>query len=145
MKNAYVIASLLCLLLFVNACTAQDSTDTNDSPSTTPVPPVPGVSGVLRGTLTIAPLCSVEREGVPCLATQPAFDARPITIKNANGEVVETLTAKAPMGTFTATLPFGIYTVSVQGASTIENIPEQSIEIEPEAQDIYFTVDTGIR
>lgn len=78
-----------------------------------PCPPLT-TTGTVLGTMTIDPICPVEREGEPCLPTAEHFAARKVLVfKEDRATLVVTLTPNAS-GTFAAELPAGTYYLRMQ-------------------------------
>lgn len=104
-------------------------------------------TGTLLGTMTIGPVCPVERPDMPCLPTPEMFAARKVFVyKSDRTTLVATLIPDAN-GRFSAALPMGDYWVDMahQGVGATKGLP-QAVHIEAgKATTLRVDVDTGIR
>lgn len=104
-------------------------------------------TGILQGTMTIGPICPVERPDQPCLPTAEMFAARKIYVYEANRTTIKTTLTTDAQGKFKVTLPVGDYWVDMihQGIGATRGVPAE-INIKSGATlDLNIDVDTGIR
>ena len=96
-------------------------------------------AGILQGTLTLGPVCPVEREGEPCEPTAEMYAARRTYCKAAGRVGAD--------GRFALQLPAGTYYINMKvgGPESVTGLP-QTVEIEAGSASILrIAVDTGIR
>lgn len=106
-------------------------------------------NGTLAGTMTIRPVCPVERIENPCKATPEMFAARKIAVYTADRQTLITTITPTADGTFSVSLPSGSYYVSmlestprIGGATGVPT----TVTIRPDATvELTIDVDTGIR
>lgn len=106
-------------------------------------------TGSLVGTMTIGPICPVERISNPCLPTPEMFKERALNVYKLDKTTLVATMVPDARGKFSAKLPAGSYYVDManfvgkpataSGVPTIVNISENSTET------IVVTIDTGIR
>jgi hypothetical protein len=107
-------------------------------------------SGYLAGTISIGPLCPVER--IPpdpgCLPTAETYKAYPVSVYSADGEDKITQLKPSLNGSFSCELPAGKYIVILENAiSKIgnSNLPVNlSIKLRDTTR-LNINIDTGIR
>lgn len=103
--------------------------------------------GTLDGTMTIGPICPVERIDQPCTPTPEMYAARKVFVY-AKGKqtLLRTLTPDAE-GKFHTTLPEGTYFVDMehQGIGRTSGVPATVHIASGESATLAITVDTGIR
>lgn len=104
--------------------------------------------GTLRGTVTIGPICPVEREDTPCLPTPEMYAARKVFVYAEDKKThIATLVPDAG-GKFSAELPAGDYFIDMKqggGPGGISGLPSMVKIKEGIVTDIRVVVDTGIR
>ena len=97
--------------------------------------------GTLHGVVTRGPIMPVCREGVPC--SEPAHGTR-ILFKQADSVSGSVTVAKD--GSYSVSLPAGVYTVAVAQSSPIgSGISPSSVTISQSDRKVDFQIDTGIR
>lgn len=105
-------------------------------------------TGRLIGTMTIGPICPVERADNPCLPTPEMFAAHPVTVYTKDrANVVATLTPDAH-GAFSAPLPPGTYVVDTPHTSTpptVRGVPKTITITAGGDTAVSIDIDTGIR
>jgi hypothetical protein len=115
-------------------------------PTPTPTPNHRG-TGILEGTVTIGPICPVERPGVPCPVPCEAYQARKILIYDENGtKLLQQVNINCD-GHYLVELKAGEYTVDVThaGIGHVTNVPKK-IEIKSgKTIELNIDIDTGIR
>lgn len=104
-------------------------------------------TGTLQATITIGPICPVERDGEVCKPTPEMFAARKVYVYRPNHTTpVTTLTPDAT-GNITTTLPVGDYWVDMptRGIDRVSGLPA-TIHISAGSSTVLaIDVDTGIR
>lgn len=106
-----------------------------------------GHIGILQGTMTIGPVCPVERIDHPCKPTSEMFAARKIFIYLPDRATLTSVITPDGEGNFSVKLPEGTYWITMQnqGIGSLHGVP-QSIEIkEGMPVRLMVGVDTGIR
>jgi hypothetical protein len=107
-------------------------------------------SGYLAGTISIGPICPVER--IPpdpgCLPTAETYKAFPVSVYSSDGEEKITELNPSINGTFSCELPIGNYIVILE--NTISKIGGSNlpVNISIKLQDttrLNISIDTGIR
>jgi len=107
-------------------------------------------AGFLEGTISIAPICPVEKEppNPDCLPTAETYNAYPVSVWTANGRLKIAQINPALDGSFITELPPGNYVVVLekdQGGVGSSNLPvEVSINSLSKAI-LNIDIDTGIR
>ena len=106
-------------------------------------------NGILEGTISIGPICPVEK--IPpdpaCLPTAETYKAYPIYVCTPDGSKKITLIIPAPDGSFSTELVPGDYLIILDKKNGIgsSNLP-QTVTIKPlETTTISIDIDTGIR
>ena len=105
--------------------------------------------GMLMGSMTIGPVCPVERVGIPCNPTPAMYEAHSVAVYTSDKKtLVSTLTPKSD-GTFSISLANGSYYVTMasqqQGPGSVSGVPKTITIKNNEAVHLQVTVDTGIR
>ncbi len=124
--------------------TVQNTSSTPPAPvtstTTTSTPPVV-TTGIVKGTVSIGPLCPVE----PCAPNTEAYTSREVIVYRADGV---TVVARKHL------LANGTYSFSLQSGNYMINVLPQGIRTEPSKPFIVraqqttivdFQIDTGIR
>lgn len=122
--------------------TSASTTDTTLASST----PELG-TGTLNATMTIGPVCPVEREGTPCLPTPEMFAARKVSVYRSNHTTLVTTLTPNASGTMSTTLPAGDYWVDMprQGVGGVSGLPATIRIAAGSSTSLAIDVDTGIR
>lgn len=101
-------------------------------------------NGLLKGKLTIGPLCPVE----PCQATAlNPYTSRKIILQNQTGEFFKLITLKED-GSFETEIGAGIYVLSLSDCSFLgcnRSLPKTVIIESGKTTEIEIGIDTGIR
>ena len=107
-------------------------------------------SGYLKGTISIGPICPVER--IPpdpaCLPTAETYKAYPVDIYSLDGKTKILQLSPSLDGSFTTTLPAGDYIVlldRVQNSIGGSNLPVQIAISSNNTTILNVNIDTGIR
>lgn len=106
--------------------------------------------GTLQGTMTIGPVCPVERIDNPCLPTPEMFAARKIAVYRLDKKtLVRTITPNGTGG-FSASLPLGNYYVDMASPRTggpggATGVPATVTIKQGATVSLTISVDTGIR
>lgn len=130
-----------------SACASPSPTPAPPSPL--PIPPPVGEigKGVLKGTMTIGPICPVEQVGNPCKPTPETFAAHKVSVYSSDrSRIIATLIPDAN-GNFSTTLPVTTYIVDVahQSVGSVQGAPA-TIKIESGKTTVLtIDIDTGIR
>lgn len=104
-------------------------------------------TGTLQATMTIGPICPVEREGELCKPTPEMFAARTVYVYRPNRTIlVATLTPDAE-GKINTTLPVGDYWVDMptRGIDRVSGLPATVHISAGSPTSLTVDVDTGIR
>ncbi|MCR4306558.1 MAG: Gmad2 immunoglobulin-like domain-containing protein [Candidatus Yonathbacteria bacterium] len=104
-------------------------------------------TGVLQGTMTIGPVCPVQRIDEPCDPTPEMFAARKVFVYLTDRKTLVTTLTPDGGGKFSATLPEGDYWVDMahQGIGGTSDLPLQIHVKEGTPVVLTIDVDTGIR
>jgi hypothetical protein len=103
--------------------------------------------GYLEGTVTIGPICPVERPGEVCKPPPEAFAARPVQVYEAGSmKFVKTVGLDAD-GEYRTTLAPGTYVVEITraGIDRTEDVPKTITLRSGETVVVDIAIDTGIR
>lgn len=105
--------------------------------------------GTLSGTMTIGPICPVERVDDPCKPTPEMYAAHTIAVYTADKKtLVKTLTPNST-GVFSATLPVGSYYVAMTTAQpkigSTSGVPTTVAIKNGVTTRLTISIDTGIR
>ena len=107
-----------------------------------------GGTGILRGAVSIGPICPVEQEGVPCPVPPETYAGVQVLVQSATtGRVLE----RVPLddtGHYQVTLPSGTYRVGLEHELGIDRGNPQTRVVAVETGETVvedFEIDTGIR
>ncbi len=105
----------------------------------------PTAVGTVMGTVSIGPICPVEREGVPCEISAEVYTSRNVVVYAKNGITVITKQPLDTTGHFKLDLAPGHYQLQIDpaGISAGEKKPITVVSGETMVTD--FDIDTGIR
>lgn len=104
-------------------------------------------TGTLQATMTIGPICPVEREGMPCKPTPEMFAARKVSVYRTNQTTLVTTLTPDAEGKMSAALPVGDYwvTMPTQGVGGVAGLPATIHITAEKITTLTIDVDTGIR
>jgi len=104
-------------------------------------------TGILNATMTIGPVCPVEREGMPCDPTPEMFAARKVSVYRSNHTTLVTTLTPNASGTMSAALPVGDYWVDMPhpGIGGVAGLPVTIHIAAGSSTTLTIDVDTGIR
>lgn len=131
----------------------QNSPVTTPTPTSTSTPPVKTIppqtqsTGTLQGTMSIGPICPVERIGHPCTPTPEMYAAHQVYVYDTSRTKIITTLIPDAQGNFTGTLFVGSYFVDVQHQAIggVQGVPS-TVEIKArKTTTINISIDTGIR
>jgi hypothetical protein len=111
-------------------------------------PPAGGAEGVLKGKVTIGPICPVER--IPpdprCTAPPEAYTSREVIVYLRNGQIYQRKHFN-PDGTYLFKLSAGDYVLDIPraGVGGSKDLPYRFSIRAGEAIVFNFSIDTGIR
>ncbi len=103
-------------------------------------------SGTLSGTISIGPLCPVERNPPDpnCVPTQETFDAYAVKVVDASGRTVARVVGNAQQnGAFSIELPAGVYTL--HATAGLGEFSERVTVASGQVTTQILSIDTGIR
>ena len=107
-------------------------------------------SGWLEGTISIGPICPVEK--IPpdpaCMPTAETYKAYPVSVYTLNGKVIIARLNPSLDGTFSTELPPGNYQIVLETANKYvggSNLPEEVSIVSQEKTMLSINIDTGIR
>jgi hypothetical protein len=106
--------------------------------------------GYLEGTITIGPLCPVEREppDSACLPTAETFNAYPVGIWTVDGRQKIEQIRPSLNGSFRIALLPGYYLIVLEkdtGAIGSSNLPAEILIMSEQTTFMNINIDTGIR
>lgn len=106
--------------------------------------------GWLEGTISIGPICPVER--IPpdpaCLPTAETYKVYPVSVYTSDGEIKITQLSPSLDGSFSTELPPGNYLVILETANKYiggSNLPAEVSIVTMEKTMLSINIDTGIR
>jgi hypothetical protein len=104
-------------------------------------------NGILSGSVTVGPICPVERVGVPCPVPSVAYTSREVIVYAANGSTIVARKNFNPDGTYSFSLPAGSYVVNTpnSGIGGARNLPQTVTIKSGQTTTLDFSIDTGIR
>lgn len=119
----------------------------SDTP--TPIPSVsvtPATTGVLKGVMTIGPLCGSGQTGASCSPSVKMFADRPITVSSSDHSQLIATIIPSPDGTFAQELPAGKYYIFMlpQILGSISGVPTTVTITSGKTTTLNISVDTGI-
>jgi|GEM_PF-1905378 len=103
--------------------------------------------GILSGTVSVGPICPVERVDSPCPVPPDAYTSREVDIYDAAGKTLLASTHLSVTGTYQFSLAPGKYTVNIPatGVGGSQNVPH-AVTIKANQTTVFnFAIDTGIR
>jgi hypothetical protein len=107
-------------------------------------------SGWLEGTISIGPICPVEK--IPpdpaCMPTAETYKAYPVSVYTLNGEIKIAQLNPSLDGSFNTELPPGNYQVVLETANKYvggSNLPSKVTIVSQEKTILSINIDTGIR
>jgi hypothetical protein len=105
-------------------------------------------AGLIKGKVSVGPICPVERPGVPCPVPREAYTSREVILYAANGTMVVKRTHFAADGTYRFEVPAGTYVLDIprqQGIGGSRDLPKTLTVKSGETLEVNFSIDTGIR
>ncbi len=104
-----------------------------------------GGTGTIEGSVTIGPICPVEREGVPCIVPPETYTSRNVVVYAMDQASVIQQMALDTEGNYSLSITPGIYWVQIQPAG-IGPGEKKPIEVKlNETIRLDFDIDSGIR
>lgn len=103
--------------------------------------------GILRGKVSVGPICPVERIGVPCPVPPAAYTSREAVIYLEDGVTELTRKKFNPDGTYSFELTAGDYIIGIPriGVGGSKDLPHAFSLKTGETVEFNFSIDTGIR
>jgi hypothetical protein len=101
--------------------------------------------GYVSGTVTIGPICPVEREGIPCDIASEVYTSRNVVIYYADGTTILKRQALDNAGSYKLTLNPGTYFVQIEPAGIGPGEKKAVTVTLDKTQIVDFDIDTGIR
>ncbi len=103
--------------------------------------------GILKGKVTVGPICPVERIGVPCPVPASAYTSREVIIYLADGQTIYARENFNADGTYYFELPPGNYVLGIPrtGVGGSKDLPQKISLGAGEVITFDFDIDTGIR
>jgi hypothetical protein len=106
-------------------------------------------TGTLSGTMTIGPVCPLERVDNPCKPTPEMYAAHKVAVYASDKKTLITTLTPNAQGVFTATLPVGTYYVAMattqSGVGTATGVPTTLTIKDNTMTHLSIDIDTGIR
>jgi len=103
------------------------------------------VLGTVAGTVTLGPLCPVQRPGEPCVPTPEMFTSRSVVIYDTDRVTIVAQQPLQPNGAFTVTLKPGSYFVQINPAGIGAGEKKPFTITALKTTTVNFDIDTGIR
>jgi hypothetical protein len=106
-----------------------------------------GEKGIIKGTVSVGPVCPVEEKGVPCDIPPEVFTSREVVILTGDGTEEIARTFLSPSGAYQIELPPGKYLVDIgkKGVDFSKELPKKITILPGETVEFNFSIDTGIR
>lgn len=103
--------------------------------------------GVIKGKVSVGPICPVERIGQECKAPPEAYTSREVNLYANDGRTLVKKMNFNPDGTYLFKVPAGTYVLDIprQGIGGAKELPKTISVKAGEAVEINFSIDTGIR
>lgn len=103
--------------------------------------------GIIKGKVTVGPICPVEREGVPCPVPQEAYTSREVILHKADGVTIVKRMHFLADGTYSFEVSPGTYIIDIpkQGIGGSGDLPKTVTIESGETIEFNFSIDTGIR
>lgn len=103
--------------------------------------------GMLTGSMTIGPICPVERIDNPCEPSSEMYASRKVFVYASNKTVLITTLTPDSKGNFSVSLSPGNYYIDMvhQGIGTIRGVPMMVTIVSGKTFTLSIDVDTGIR
>jgi hypothetical protein len=119
------------------------------APCPTPSPSATTQAGtaVIKGKVTVGPICPVEQLNSPCPVPPTAYTSRQIILYSADGTTEIKRMNFTPDGTYQFEVPPGTYVLNTpkQGIGGAKGLPKTITVISGETSEYDFPIDTGIR
>lgn len=104
--------------------------------------------GIFEGTVSVGPICPVERIDEPCSVPPEAYTSRTVAVFTLDGTTLVDRKRISADGTFQFILPSGGYIVDLEKAGFGNNsndVPARITVIPGQTIKIHIDIDTGIR
>lgn len=103
--------------------------------------------GIIKGKVTVGPICPVERLDSPCPVPPEAYTSREVILYAADGTTVVKRMRFAPDGTYRFEALAGTYVLGIpnQGVGGSRDLPKTVTIKSGETFEVNFSIDTGIR
>ncbi len=108
------------------------------------IPKPETAKGHVTGTVSIGPICPVEREGVPCEVPAEVYTSRSVVVYDRDGVTVLEKTPLTSKGTYDIALKAGTYWIQIEPAG-IGPGEKKQVTISDGTVTLDFDIDTGIR
>jgi hypothetical protein len=112
-----------------------------------PCPTGSASMAVIKGKVTVGPICPVERLNSPCPVPTEAYTSRQIILYAADGITKIKRMNFTADGTYQFEVPPGTYVLNMpqQGIGGSKGLPKTITVISGETSEFDFPIDTGIR
>ncbi len=106
---------------------------------------LPLAAGFVKGTVTVGPLCPVERADRPCPVPPETYTSRNVLVYEADQTTMKTKRALSTTGSYSISLSPGTYWVQIDPAGIGEGEKKQVSVTAGNTVTTDFDIDTGIR
>lgn len=106
---------------------------------------LPLATGFVKGTVTVGPLCPVERVGKPCPVPPETYTSRNVLVYEVDQTTIKTKRALSATGSYSISLAPGTYWVQIDPAGIGEGEKKQVSVTSGNTVTTDFDIDTGIR
>jgi len=106
------------------------------------------IKGILGGTVSVGPLCPVERIDRPCSVPPEAYTSRGVVVFASDGVTVVDRRRISADGTFQFILSSGEYIIDLEKTgfgNNSKDVPARITVIPGQTTKIHIDIDTGIR
>lgn len=105
----------------------------------------PQSTGYVKGSVTIGPLCPVERADKPCPVPPETYTSRNVVVYEADQTTIKTKRSLSTTGSYSIALSPGTYWVQIEPAGIGEGEKKQISITSGNTVTTDFDIDTGIR
>lgn len=139
-KILILIIVIAAVVYGVFALVSKQSLNTDDANN--------GKTAVIKGKVSIGPICPVEKEDEPCPVPPEVYTSREIVVYQSDGKTEAARSAISADGTYSFKLEPGSYILDTARKGigyTSKDLPYAFTVADGETKEFSFSIDTGIR